>query len=244
MPFSALLMCRDSQTLKILRNALDELGIEQEISTSESETLQRLMHGQYSAVVLDFDLSGAAMVGRVARLVDPHRRPVVFAMIDGLTEIAATFRAGANFVLYKPLLFDQVVRSLRASRGFMRADCRRAARQKLETLVYLQFGVAALPAIVLDVNDQGLSLQAPEPLPPVQQVPFRFVLPATTQIIEGTGEMIWADDNGRAGMFFSKLTSVSRKYLKQWLTKRTAKRRVPIHASRTLKPRRAVAAVQ
>ena len=80
MPFSALLMCRDSQTLKILRNALDELGIEQEISTSESETLQRLMHGQYSAVVLDFDLPGAAMVGRVARLADPHRRPVVFAM--------------------------------------------------------------------------------------------------------------------------------------------------------------------
>jgi CheY-like chemotaxis protein len=242
MPFSALLMCRDSQTLKILRNALDELGIEQEIATSESETLQHLMHGQYSAVVLDFDLPGAAMVGRVARLADPHRRPVVFAMIDGLTEIAGTFRAGANFVLYKPLLFDQVVRSLRAGRGFMRADRRRSPRQKLETLVYLQFGVAALPAIVLDVNEQGLSLQAPEPLPPVQQVPFRFVLPATTQIIEGTGEMIWADDNGRVGLFFSKLTAVSRKYLKQWLTKRSARRRMPL-AARSQKTRRTVAAV-
>src|SRR5881296_2121330 len=223
MPFSALLMCRDSQTLKILRNALDELGIEQEISTSESETLQRLMHGQYSAVVLDFDLSGAAIVGRVARLVDPHRRPVVFAMIDGLTEIAGTFRAGANFVLYKPLLFDQVVRSLRASRGFMRADCRRSPRQKLETLVYLQFGVAAMPAMVLDLNEQGISLQSPEPLPPVQAVPLRFVLPGTSNMVEGTGEVIWTDDRGRAGILFSRLTAASRKHLKQWLATGGAK---------------------
>jgi ActR/RegA family two-component response regulator len=244
MPFSALLMCRDGQSLKILRNALDELGIEQEISTSASETLQRLMHAPYSAVVLDFDLPGAAMVARVARLADPHRRPVVFALIDGLTEIAGTFRAGANFVLYKPLLFDQVVRSLRAGRGFMRADRRRSTRHKLETLVYLQFGVAAVPAIVLDVNEQGLSLQAPEPLPPVQQIPFRFVLPATTQIVEGNGEMIWADDNGRAGIFFAKLTVASRKYLKQWLTKRTTKKRVSLHASRAYKTRRSLAGIQ
>ena len=65
-----------------------------------------------------------------------------------------------------------------------------------------------------------MALQAPEPLPPVQQVPLRFVLPGTSHMVEGMGEVIWADDGGRAGMLFSRLTPASRKYLKQWFVKR------------------------
>src|SRR5438477_7602025 len=147
----------------------------------------------------------------IARLAPTQRRPVVFAMIGALTEIAATFQAGANFVIYKLLTSEQVVRSLRAGKAFMRADRRRSRRQKLETLVYLQFGIAAMPAMVLDLNEQGISLQSPEPLPPVQEVPLRFVLPGTSNMVEGTGEVIWTDDRGRAGILFSRLTAASRK---------------------------------
>src|SRR5207244_11466646 len=92
-------------------------------------------------------------------------------------------------------------------------------RQKLETLVYLQFGIAAMPAMVLDLNEQGISLQSPEPLPPVQEVPLRFVLPGTSNMVEGTGEVIWTDDRGRAGIVFSRVTAASRKHLKQLLAK-------------------------
>jgi len=60
----------------------------------------------------------------------------------------------------------------------------------LESLVYLQFGIAALPAMVLDLNQNGMALQAPEPLPPVQQVPMRFVLPGTPHMVEGMGEVV------------------------------------------------------
>jgi hypothetical protein len=33
---------------------------------------------------------------------------------------------------------------------------------------------------------------------------------------------MWASDQGRAGLFFSKLTSAARKHLKRWLSKRSA----------------------
>ena len=79
--------------------------------------------------------------------------------------------------------------------------------------------------MVLDLNQNGLALQAPEPLPPVQQVPLRFVLPGTSHMVEGMGEVIWADDGGRAGMLFSRLTPASRKYLKQWFGKRDSKKK-------------------
>jgi hypothetical protein len=43
-------------------------------------------------------------------------------------------------------------------------------------------------------------------------------------MVEGTGEVIWADDEGRAGLIFSHLTAASRKFLKIWLAKRSARK--------------------
>lgn len=238
MAFNALLMCREQHSLQVLRTALDELEVDQDLCAAAPEAMERMAQEHYSALVLDFDLPGAAMVVRMARLASSHRRPVVFAIIGALTEIAGTFQAGANFVLYKPLALDQVMRSLRAGRSFMQPDRRRSPRKKLETLVYLQFGVAALPAVVLDLNEHGLALQAPEPLPPVEEIPLRFVLPGTTNMIEGTGEVTWVDDTGRAGMLFAGLTPASRKQLKHWLGKRSPKKKALLRPSRTEKARR------
>jgi PilZ domain-containing protein len=230
MAFNALLMCREEQSLSVVAAALDELEIEREIWASAPEAMELMVQGRYSALVLDFDLPGAALVARLARLAAPHRRPVIFATIGALTGVAGTFQAGANFVFYKPLGLEQVRRSLRAGRVFMQPDRRRSRRQELEALVYLQFGIAALPAIVLDFNEQGLALQAPEPLPPVSEVPLRFVLPGTTRMVEGVGEVIWVDDSGRVGMLFSQLTPASRKYLKTWLSKRDPRRKNAVRA--------------
>jgi hypothetical protein len=234
MAFNALLMCREQPPLRHLTVALDEIEIEREFCLSASESLELMMQRHYSALVLDFDLPGAALVARMARLASPHRRPVIFALIGALTGVAGTFRAGANFVLYKPLDLEQVTRSLRAGRVFMQPDRRRSPRQELEALVYLQFGIAALPAIMLDLNEQGLALQAPEPLPPLPEVRLRFVLPGTMNMVEGTGEVTWVDDGGRAGMLFSELTPTSRKYLKSWLSKRGPKRKNTLRSASRL----------
>jgi hypothetical protein len=177
----------------------------------------------------------------MARLVPSSRPPEIFGMIGAFTEISETFQAGVNFIIYKPLAFEQIVRCLRAGRGFMRADRRQSSRQELESLVYLQFGIASLPAMMLDLNQDGLSLQAPEPLPPVQRVPVRFVLPGTDNMVEGMGEVVWADDGGRAGVLFSQLTPASRKYLKQWLVERESKMKTIARVPRKQKSRRAVA---
>jgi ActR/RegA family two-component response regulator len=246
MAFNALLMCREEKHLRVLGKALDEVTMEQEVCLSAPEALDLTVQRHYSALVIDFDLPGAATVARMARLAPSRRRPVIFGMIGALTEISETFQAGANFIFYKPLGVEQIVRCLRAGRGFMRPDRRKSPRQSLESLVYLQFGVAALPAMVLDLNRDGLALQAPEPLPPVQQVPMRFVLPGTSHMVEGMGEVVWADDGGRAGLLFSRLTPASRKYLKQWfekreLKKKTARPAIQAEKTRNLKARRAAA---
>jgi hypothetical protein len=142
-----------------------------------------------------------------------------------MTPVGGAFQAGANFVLYKPLEAEQVSRSLRAARGFLNSDRRRSPRHVLQGLVHLQFSAGEIPAIMMDVSEQGLALQAPERLPKAQEVPLRFVLPGTAHSVEGTGQIIWSNDEGRAGMFFSRLTLASRKYLKDWLNQRGAKKK-------------------
>jgi CheY-like chemotaxis protein len=234
---TALLMCRNQSSLRLLAELLDQLQIEQEVCLSADDAVECLVQGHYSALVLDFDLPGASQVVRMTRMSSSHRRPVIFAMVGARTHVGETYQAGANFMLYKPLAPEQVLHALRAGRAFMQPDRRQSPREKLEALVYLQFGIAQLPGLILDLSQQGLSLQAPEPLPGVHRIPLRFVLPGTAHMIEGTGEVIWADDEGRAGMFFSHLTAASRRYLHNWLSKRNANRAVGQGSTRADKSR-------
>lgn len=224
MKLNALLMCREHEAMQVLVSALEELGIDEEVCVSGPQAMELLALGHYSTLVVDFDLPGAAQVVKMARLSPSQRRPVVFAMIDALTDIGSTFQAGANFVLYKPLLLEQVSRSLRAGRAFMVPDRRRSRRQKTQALVYLRFGdVCPVPALVLELSEDGLSVQASEPLP-AADVPLRFILPGTAHLIEGSGEVIWADDTGRAGILFSQLALNARRQLKAWLAKQGPKK--------------------
>jgi CheY-like chemotaxis protein len=223
MSLNALFMCRDPQSLRVLDVVIRELGIEREICISAPEALEFLAQRYCSALIVDFDISAASQVVRMARMSPPQRRPVVFAMIGAHTDIAETFRTGANFVLFKPLTLAQVERSLRAGHGFMRPDRRRSPRHRVKSLVYLRFGdVCSLPALVLDLNADGLCVQAAEPLP-TTEIPLRFILPGSQYVIEGTGDVVWADETGRAGILFRELPASSRKYLKRWAAARNRK---------------------
>lgn len=223
MKLNALLVSQDRPSLRVLGALLDVLQIEQQTCHSSGEAVEFLAHGHYSALLLDFDLPAAGQVARMARMASSQRGPVVFAMVSAFTPVGGGFPSVVNFVLYKPLAYEQVARSLHAGQRYMKPNPRHAPRHQLETLVYLRFGAKALPAIVLDLSEQGLALQAPEPLPQVENVPLQFVLPGTSHLVEATGKVIWAEDDGRAGMFFSRLTPASRQHLKNWLAKRGAK---------------------
>jgi len=218
---TALLLCRSQQSLVLLKDVLGELEIMHRVSESAGEAMGALLEEKLSALILDFDLPGALQVAKIARTLAPEHRPVVFAMI-GSTPVGGAFHAGVNFVLYKPLDREQVGRSLRAGYGFMHAERRRSVRHRPEGLVYLQLGADAVPALMLDVSEHGLALQAPEPIPRASKIPLRFVLPGSGQTVEATGEIIWSDDHGRAGMFFSRLGAASRRNLKNWLAKQGA----------------------
>jgi CheY-like chemotaxis protein len=232
MKLNALTLCRHQDCLLQLAEALEEFDLRQDCCNSAQEGLELLTRGNYSALLLDFDIPGAAQLTKLARLGPLDRRPVVFAMIGASTDIGGTFQAGANFVLYKPLATEQLTRSLRAARGFMRTDRRRSRRHAAETVVYLLYGKGmAIPTLMMDLNEEGLSIQAAQPLPAIDEVPIHFLLPGTRNAVEASAELVWADDSGRAGMFFRELKGSSKRHLSKWLARKTSDRSAP-HSAR------------
>ena len=75
-------------------------------------------------------------------------------------------------------------------------------------------------AVSIDIGEQGLALQTTESVPMSSNLAFRCVLPGTDISLQGHADVMWASDQGRAGLFFTKMSPAARKHLKQWLHKR------------------------
>jgi len=242
MKLNALVMSRSHSSIRVLLAIFAEVGIEYMISPSASETLEALTMGYHSALVVDFDLTHAAQVAKMARTASAKRRPVLFGMVGSTTPIGSVFQAGANFILYKPLDPSQILHSFRAAQGFMRQDRRSSSRQKSETLAYLQLPNGTSPALVHDVTEQGISIQAAEALVPLRNVSLRFLLPGTTNVVQATGDFIWTDAEGRAGLFFRDMPQACRRDLQAWLKKRGARRSESVRSLLEPPTRRALVA--
>ena len=224
MKLNALVVARNAGDLKILVAAFAELAIEYRVSMSPSEAMDLLATSRYSALIVDFDVPNAVQVARMARELKGKQKPVLFGMIGAATPIAALYEAGGNFALYKPLDLLQVLHSLRAGSAFMQNDRRAASRQGSETLAYLELPGGTIPAMVQNLTEDGISLQAAEELMPMRSLPFRFLLPGTTEVIRATGQIIWTDKTGRAGVLFTSIPAACRRDLAAWLHKRESKR--------------------
>ena len=116
-----------------------------------------------------------------------------------------------------------------------RGERRRAVRQRLHTPVYVSFNTPRSGAVLdlselLDLHEDGFAVQTAIPtamhdhavhdddrLAPNRAVTLCLDLPETKKYVHGSGQVMWTDDTGRAGIRFSFLPDTSRHALKEWL---------------------------
>lgn len=221
MKLKALIMCRHPQTVQLLAEALNHFQIQPDCCGYAEEVIELVARSNYAIVMLDFDLPAASKAAKLARLAPAHRRPVIFGMIGASTELEQTLHAGVHFPLYKPVQKEQLFHSIRAAYGFVRNDRRRASRYPIETVVYLLFGKhRAIPALMMNLSEEGFCVQAADPLPSFESVDIHFLLPGSRRAIEGKAELVWSDNTGKAGMFLSELTVSTQRFLRNWLARR------------------------
>jgi TonB family protein len=74
-------------------------------------------------------------------------------------------------------------------------------------------------ALLLDLSEAGMGVQALSSAPPGDTTSLHFDLPETGGQIDGLGRIAWTDSSGRLGIRFEEISELSRTHLMQWLSR-------------------------
>jgi CheY-like chemotaxis protein len=224
MDLSALVVSPDQETANLLTLILSELGMAAEHTPSISRGLELLDSQRFDAIILDYraDQSSEEFLSHLRRSAK-NRASMLIAVVDSEFNARPVFGLGANFVLYRPLSSERTRISLRAARGLMRRERRRAPRAPLSSTANVAYpGAPELNAILTDLSDGGTSLQTADRIPPACKVYFEFELPGQKQLVRLSGEVAWQDASGRTGIRFLDVPQSSRRLMQTWLQQKNA----------------------
>jgi CheY-like chemotaxis protein len=219
MTLSALLVCVDEASAQLLRRVLEELSIRVESCPDFVRAAIRLAQERFDVVIVDGD-SNAEVISllRETRLSRLNDATLAVAVVAGQESIREMFSLGVNFVLYKPVAYDRALSSLRAARAVMRKEKRKNVRATVHTHATVDYAnVEQERATLIDLAQDGMSVQFGKKLPPTSKVYFQFKLPEQATHIRLSGQVIWQDWNGRAGVQFVDVPKASRRLLTDFL---------------------------
>jgi CheY-like chemotaxis protein len=219
MTLSALLVCVDEAAAQVLCRVLEELRIRVESCPDFVRAAIRLAQERFDVVIVDGG-SNTEVISllRETRLSRLNDATLAVAVVAGQESIREMFSLGVNFVLYKPVAYDRAVSSLRAARAVMRKEKRKNARATVHAHATIDYAnVAQERATLVDLAQDGMQVQFGKKLPPVSKVYFQFKLPGQAANIRLSGQVVWQDWNGRAGIQFVDVPKTSRRLLTDYL---------------------------
>ena len=219
MNLSSLLVCADEASVQVLNGVLKELGIRVELCPNAVRAAVRLAQERFDLIILDCDrqadVTSLLQETRSSRLNDTT---LAVAVVAGQENIREIFSLGVNFVLYKPVSYERALSSLRAAQSVLYRDKRRKARAAVHTQATIDYaGVERATATLVDLAEDGMAVNFGKKLPPTCKVYFQFQLPGQTANVRLSGQVVWQDWNGRAGIQFVDVPQTSRRILREWL---------------------------
>ncbi|HVO63531.1 MAG TPA: PilZ domain-containing protein [Terriglobales bacterium] len=219
MPALALVFSSDGNALRVLRDALLEADLAADYCRDAASTIGNLSTEKYAAVIMDApDVRERDGILRQLRCMPLNKDALAIVVLGTQTHAAKVFSLGANFLLYRPLSAERVRSSLRAAVRLIHRDKRRNRRATVHAAANLSCPAAeSAAATLLDLSEEGLSLQCDQPLPPQSKIYLRFTLPGQTKSIQLSGEMMWQDSRRRMGIRFVDVPQSAQRLLKEWL---------------------------
>src|SRR5208283_2901462 len=219
MTLSSLLVCVDEASVVVLKRVLEELGIQVELCKDAVRASVRLAQQHFDLIILDCetqaDVTSLLNESRSSRMNDST---LAVAVVAGQENIREMFSLGVNFVLYKPVAEDRALSTLRAARAVMRKEKRKRGRAPVHTHATVDYAdVQQEKATLINLAEDGMSVQFGKKLPPTSKVYFQFRLPGQSASVRLSGQVIWQDWKGRAGVSFVDVPKTSRRLVMDFL---------------------------
>jgi len=219
MTLSALLVCVDEASAQLLAGVLKELSIRSESCPDFVRAGIRMAQERFDAVIFDGRSTKEVIsLLRETRQSRENEATLAIAVLPGQDSIREIFSLGVNFILYKPLGYDKALSTLRAARAVLERDKRKKGRATVHAHATIDYAnVERERATLIDLAEDGMSVQFGKKLPPVNKVYFQFKLPGQAANIRLSGQVMWQDWKGRAGVKFVDVPKASRLLLTEFL---------------------------
>lgn len=229
MTLSALLVCTDDAATGVLCRVLEELTIRVETCKDFTRAGIRIAQQRFDVILVDAQSTNEVLSllreTRVSRLNDST---LAVAVVPSQESIRELFSLGVNFVIYKPVAYDRALSSLRAARAVMRKEKRKNARAAVHTHATVDYAnVEQERATLVDLAQDGMAVLFGKKLPTTGKVYFQFRLPGQNSNVRLSGQIVWQDWNGRAGVQFLDVPKASRKLLEEFLGANLPKEKTP-----------------
>ena len=210
----------DYSSLKVLVRACQELGSHSDSTPSLTTASHFVRHRKIDGIIIDTTMRGALEFVHNIRKSSSNRSSVIFACVEGANGKDLAFSSGANFVVEKPLTLESVVRLLTTAAPTLLEERKRYFRHKLVIPVSISYDGVEHRALTSNMSETGMAIRSFRVFEPGTPVSFSFDLPSGPTV-KGTGEIMWVDPEGRAGIRFENVDSAGNPRLPEWLEHRS-----------------------
>lgn len=212
-----LVICSDIAAYKTITRTLSKTNPVVDYTSGIATARAFIERRKIDGIFLDMELPGAVDLIQGIRLGGSNRFSVVFACAAPGEDAGRLLNAGANFVLYKPLLTNAVLDSLDSASPMILSERKRYLRYQLMVPVMIRLREQEQKAMTANVSRGGMAVRCQKVYEPGSPIQFDFDLPGTK--IQGQGEVAWANTEGYMGIKFYLLAEQNKQALSTWLDK-------------------------
>jgi FixJ family two-component response regulator len=214
-----LVVCNDAAIFESVAAAVRQLNGRLNCAPKTSSAGDYIARRRVDGIVIDMRLPGALQLIHRARNSSSNRSSVIFACMGAGPEMQMALRAGANFVLHRPLASEKIGHAFSVAAEMMVAAQRRYFRYPLMVPVELTMGDRRVESTMANLSEGGMAIWSLYFHTPGSLIEFAFEIPYGG-IIRGAGEVAWTNAEGLAGIKFRILPDQAYTYLSEWIARR------------------------
>jgi len=211
----------DPIACELLQEGLGSAGIEAHTTTDSSQAATRLRKEKFDAVFLDLGMPSPDGVELAKQMrASGLNRATPIVMITGEEDRAVltrVFQAGANFLLFKPVARQSLLRLIRVTQGLIERERRRFTRMKLPLKVSIESGQERLNGTTLDISLSGILAEAEEVFPVGTRVQVGLALAPGSPPLDVPARVVRLGQHNRMGLQFESIGAAASERLQEFL---------------------------